>query len=70
MTENDTSGSGPWLRFLVAALVVVVGVIGYLLSRGDIFGAAPRPVVDAPRLLPGPLPDPPPLPRPLPAGRS
>lgn len=67
MTGHDASGSGPWLMFLVTALVLVLGVIGYLVARGDLFGTPARPAaLDAPRLLSAPLPDPPPLPRPTP----
>ena len=67
---RDASGSGPWLMFLVTALALVLGVIGYLVARGDLFGVSARPAVSPPRLLAAPLPAPPPLPRPTPSGAA
>ena len=69
MARPETGGSGAWLLFLIGALVAVLGVIGYLISKRDLFGRPLDREVPRTGLPSTPSPEPLPLPRPVPPGR-
>jgi hypothetical protein len=64
--RTDDSG-GAWLTVLVAGLIVVVAVIGYLIYSGAASSRAVKMAVNlpAPAATPSPSPLPAPLPKPV-----
>lgn len=63
----DEGGGGAWLTVLVAGLIVVVAVIGYLVYDGAASSRAVKMAVNlpTPAMVPSPSPTPAPLPRPV-----
>jgi hypothetical protein len=64
---RDTDTGGGWLALLVAGLIAVVAVIGYLVYSGAASSRAVRMAVNlpSPAISPSPSPTPAPLPKPV-----
>lgn len=65
---RDTGDGGGWLSVLVAGLIVVVAVIGYLVYTGAASSRAVRMAVNLPSPAAAPSPSPTPAPMPKPVG--
>lgn len=60
----DDDGAGSWLTLLVAGLIVVVAVIGYLVYNGAASSQTMKVAVNLPSAVPASSPAPSPLPKP------
>lgn len=68
MARDTDDGAGSWLTLLVAGLIVVVAVIGYLIYNGAASGRAVNVAMNLPSPVSAPSPAPTPTPLPKPAG--